>query len=230
MKNSNIGGLTTLTMDKEKEELSLYMHRLEGIKNYKDLPEMDRNPFICLVPDEINDAWKKVQSGSNIIPAIDGDGGMITLKDQRVFYRPVHVDKGTYTKVFRRNLREMFKLTYGSLKLFGYIMDNMNFLKNPDLVYISMEEAMEWCDYGENSRSVVYRSLVELCVKGYICKTGKPWLFYVNPAHAFNGNRVTLVTDYFLKDDESLPAQLSDYKSEEKKTDEDLTERLNDFE
>ena len=39
--------------------------------------------------------------------------------------------------------------------------------------------------------------------KGFICKTGKPWVFYVNPAYAFNGNRITLVTEYFLKDEKS---------------------------
>lgn len=226
MKNTN-DRLMPLTMDKEKEELDLYMQRLEGIKNYKDLPEMNSNPFICLVTDDIDNNWKRIQSGSNVVQAKDGNGSMITLKDQRVFYRPVYSDRSAFTKLYKNRLKEMFQLTHGSLKLFGYIMNSMNFIKDPDLVYIDLDEAMDWCEYGENSKSVVYRSLVELCIKGFICKTGKPWLFYVNPQYAFNGNRVTLVQDIYLSDNDQPADFVSPLKSLDRGPEHDNT---NDFE
>lgn len=228
MKNTN-DRLVPMTMDKEKEELDLYMQRVEGVKHYSDLPEMERNPFICLVTDSIDDGWKPVQSEKNIIQARDGDGGLVTLKDQRIFYRPIHTDKSTFTKIYRRHLKEMFQLTHGSLKLFGYIMDNMSFIKDPDMVYIDKKEAMDWCEYGENSKSAIYNSLVELCVKGFICKTDKPWIFYVNPAYAFNGNRVRLLTDYFITDDRLEPPKLNVADTAIKLNDK-VNEVINDFE
>lgn len=226
MKNTN-DRLVPLTMDKEKDDLDLYMQRVGDIKNYKDFPEMKVNPFICLVSDEINNVWKPIQSEKNVIQAKNGDGAMITLKDQRVFYRPVHSDNSMFTKIYKRHLKEMFNLTHGSLKLFGYVMNNMSFLKEPDLVYIDMDDAINFCEYGENSRSVIYKSLIELCNKGFICKTDRPWVFFVNPAYAFNGNRVTLVTDYFLKDDD----QPADFKSQLKSLDRSPEHNIsNDFE
>lgn len=234
MKNTN-DKLVPLTMDKEKEDLDLYMQRIKDIDRYSDLPEMESNPFICLVADDIDSDWKRIQSEKNVVQARDGDGSMITLKDQRIFYRPVYSDKSKFTKLYKQSLRIMFQLTHGSLKLFGYIMENMNFIKNSDMVYIDKDEAMVWCEYGKNSKSAIYNSLIELSVKGLICKTNKKWLFYVNPQYAFNGNRVTLIQDIFLSDDDQQPAnfiarKITDYKTEERKMDEELTKRFNDFE
>jgi len=42
-----------VSMDKEKLELQRYFDALEGKTKYSDFPEMDHNPFICEIADEI---------------------------------------------------------------------------------------------------------------------------------------------------------------------------------
>jgi hypothetical protein len=186
-----------------QKELHEYLESLEGKKNYSDFPEMQHNPFICLLNDELHLEWSKKGVDGNITTSISSyvnqdTGESSVLKSTRgtIFSEQKYVDSNTYTKIYNKNLREMFSLSSGALKLFGYFMSQLNFRDTEGMIYMDLDDAIMFCDYGENSRSVIYRGLTDLILRGFICKTNRPWTFYINPKYVHNGDRIAVFKEY----------------------------------
>lgn len=191
--------LVPLTMDKEKVELQRYLDALEGKTRYSDLPEMAHNPFVCNIIDDLSAVSVRFNNKTDIIQATPVDTQeLITFEHENVFKRRYYVDKAKYAKVYMRNLKDMFMLTGTALKLFGYFISAMDLNKNSDMVYMNLHDGMKFCDY--SSKAMIYRGLFELILKGFICKTDKLFMFYVNPKYAFRGDRCSTYTEYILKD------------------------------
>lgn len=193
-----------VSMDKEKLELQRYFDALEGKTKYSDFPEMDHNPFICEIADEITTSMTNFKLDSNVRDLVDQKTGeLIHLKNEVVFHNAKLLDRTKFAKLYINNLRDMFSLSSTALKLFGYFISEMEMKKDADLVYMNTQDGMDFCNY--SSKSMVYRGLSELILGGFICKTNRPWLFYVNPKFAFRGDRITIVDQYILND--SKPEQ-----------------------
>ena len=67
------------------------------------------------------------------------------------------------------------------------------------MIYMSLDDAIAFCEYEESSRPLIYKGLTELILKGFICKTNRPWTFYINPKYAHNGDRVLMFQEYVKK-------------------------------
>lgn len=189
------------------KELASYMEKLEGKKNYSELPEMNSNPFICLLNDEFE--FKSVKVGrsgtvtSVLSDYVNTDTGEVSkvsaVSGGKVFYDKRYVDSNTFTKLYKKNMKEMFSLSSTALKLFGYFIEQIDFKDKDGMIYMDLQEGMDFCEYGENSRSLIYRGLVELVQKGFICKTNRPWTFFVNPKYVHNGDRIAIFKEYISK-------------------------------
>lgn len=206
MKTHPNDSMVPLTMDREKLELARYYDALEGKTKYSQLPEMTHNPFLCNIIEDIKPVFVRYSKSDEIIQAVGVDNQeMITLKQEKVFKRSHYVDRAKYTKVYTRYLSDMFSLSSTGLKLFGYFISEMEFNDDSDMVYMNVEDGMKFCGY--SSKAMIYRGLFELILKGFICKTNKLFMFYVNPKYAFKGDRCTVIDEYILKDMD--PAQFN---------------------
>jgi hypothetical protein len=185
------------------------MDKLEGKKNYSEFPEMTHNPFGIQLVSDMPFKWIKVGKSSDSAISMSSytneqTGVSLNMKEinGRFFYKEEIVDKGKFIKVYKNYLKDMFSLSSTALKLFGYFVGKLGYKDNTDIVYMNLQDGIDFCQYGDNSRSLIYRGLVELISKGFICKTDRQWLFYVNPKYAFNGgNRVDLLFSCILNND-----------------------------
>ena len=191
----------------DENDLHNYLESLEGKKNYSDFPELKKNPFLCLLNDELSIKLTKIGSNGNVTTSIsnhiDESTGeiseVISIEGGTAFYKKKIVDDNNYIKVFKKNLKEMFELSNSALKLFHYFMEQMDFKDREGMIYMSLEDAIAFCEYEESSRPLIYKGLTELILKGFICKTNRPWTFYLNPKYAHNGDRVLMFQEYVKK-------------------------------
>lgn len=199
MKRHPNDSMIPLTMDKEKEDLQRYFDSMEGKKRYSELPEMAHNPFVCDIIDDIAPMSLRYNNTKEIVQAVGvDDKQMITFEHQNVFVRRHWVDRAQYAKIYMSAMKDMFSLSSTALKLFGYFISAMDLNKNSDMVYMNLEDGMQFCDY--SSKGMIYRGLFELILRGFICKTNKLFMFYVNPKYAYRGDRCSTVDEYILKD------------------------------
>lgn len=204
MKNKNESGLPDNVVSGQVE-LHKYMESVHNKKNYADFPEMNHNPFLCLLADDLSHKW--VRKGNSGITSTSvsrytcsDSGEEVALRKKSggiLFEEEKYVDDAEFTKVFKNQLRHMFSLSSTALKLFGYFLGELDHKDNNGMVYMSMQDGMTFCEY--TSRGIVYKGLTELIQKGFICKTDRPWTFYVNPKYAFNGDRVAMFTQFIRK-------------------------------
>lgn len=199
----NEDGTVPMNVINGQIELHNYLEQIEGKKNYSEFPEMHHNPFICLLNDDLHLKWVKKGTNGNIKSSVSnyvnedtGEISKIMSKTGTVFIEAKYVDKDEFTKVYKKNLKEMFSLSSTALKLFGYFIGEVNHKDKEGMVYMSLQDGMDFCEYGENSRSLVYRGLTELIQKGFICKTERPWTFFVNPKYIHNGDRIAIFKEY----------------------------------
>lgn len=184
-------------LEKAKDELNEYFERIQGIDTYSDFPNMDHNPFACLLTGVIKMDFKTVGAinGLSMVEYTDKKTGeVMEAQENRIFRSKVPVDNEVFAKIYASQLKEMFSLSYSALKVFGYFIKEVQKLKEVTDVYFRLQECMEFCDY--NARSMVYLGLTELILKGFIAKTNRPSTFYVNPLYVFNGKRIAILKEY----------------------------------
>lgn len=199
-------------------ELHDYLESLEGKKNYSEFPEMKSNPFVCLLSDELHVEWVKLGKNGNVSSAITDYVNTVTgevseiksIEGGKIFYKKKIVDSSTYTKIYNKNIKEMFSLSSTALKLFGYFMSQIDFRDKEGMIYMSLEDAIAFCDYEDSSRSMIYKGLSELILKGFICKTVRPWTFYLNPKYVHNGDRIGIFEEYIKESEETIKDMLED--------------------
>jgi hypothetical protein len=184
-----------------QDALQVYSNSIQDVDNFGDLPGIDHNPFTCLLTSIVK-IENKVLGAMNGIGAVEytdpSTGEVMTADQNKIFSTKIPVDSDKFTKIYHKQLKEMFSLTYPALKVYGYFIKEIQDNKNADFVYFSIKDCMEFCGY--SSHVMVYRGLTELVKKLFICKTNKPPQFWVNPLYAFNGDRIIIYKEYIKQD------------------------------
>lgn len=191
------GLVVTHKVEKDLEQYQVYLNQIQGINSYSEFPEMPDNPFICLLSDVVSTKWKS----KGFINGV-GRGEMVNkttgeiepLSGNMIFGKTQELDSNQFTKLYNAQLKILFNLGHPALKVYGYFIKEMQDKKDNMDVYFGLQDCMDFCMY--DSKTMIYRGLTELILKGFICKTTRPWVFYVNPLYAFNGNRITVYQEY----------------------------------
>ena len=97
-----------------------------------------------------------------------------------------------------------FDLTQTGFKLFFLIMGIYQKQIGGDEIYLNFETAKEEAEKYDYtiSKAVYYRGLKELLEKKMIAKSVKKYIFYINPAIVFNGDRARFVKEIRIKEEE----------------------------
>lgn len=188
-------------IESDNKDLEEYFEKIKGIDNYAELPGFKDNPFLCLLGSVMKIGWKTKGAENNIasVNYIDSDTGeVVRASVNKVFRRKEYVDPSTFSKIFSAQLKEMFSLSHTALKVYGYIIHEMESTNGKDTVSFRINDCLTFCEW--KSRSIMYIGLTELIVKGFICKTDMPWQFFINPIYVFNGNRLIIFNEY-IRDD-----------------------------
>lgn len=125
---------------------------------------------------------------SAILKGVDSNGEIL---GNSVFIRNKTVDTESFTKFFLAGFKAFFDLKPASLKVFGFILEQLK--PNQDEFLFFVEDCIKETGYSQAS---VFRALGELCSANIIARGRSELQYYVNPMCVFNGDRVTFATTY----------------------------------
>lgn len=115
------------------------------------------------------------------------------------FYRRMEVDSEKFVKIYLQGIGALSRLKSPGLKVFKLLYIELQNHIEKDRVPMSSAVAAS----KHNIKPAIFlRGISELINAEFIAKTPYAGLFWINPAYIFNGNRIRLVTDFELKEDE----------------------------
>ncbi|WP_196592571.1 replication/maintenance protein RepL [Pectinatus sottacetonis] len=123
------------------------------------------------------------------------------IKEMTGFYTKVEVDKTHFLKIYSLGIRTLTGLSSAGMKTFSIIYNiiilNKQYTKDTILLNYDMleDEQQATC-----SRATFYRGLKDLLKKNFIAETLISGVYFINPTYIYNGNRLALVNEYILKE------------------------------
>lgn len=184
-------------------ELSAYLESVKDIEKFSEAPAVSTNPFRSRLKSSITIKNKKIagQDHAGVFEVIDADGVVEDgIKKRSAFYKERYVDSEAFVKIYLNRFRDMLKLSLSAIKVFNYFLGEMQKPENinKDQLYFNVKDCMEFCDY--SSHAMVYNGLTELISHGFVAKSDKPYIIYVDSNVAFNGDRILVFEEYIRKD------------------------------
>jgi len=160
----------------------------------------EKNPFLEAEVFKIDKATKQVVAGNSKDVMMNPETGEIT--GGSFMYKHKEVDRNQFVKIFTSEIRSLFELSTTGFKTFGYLLTCVPIGKAS--VYLHIPDIMEYCGY--KSKKAVYRGLAELVQNNIIALSNKPNIWFINPNIIFNGDKVSFIKQYRIKDsdDEAL--------------------------
>lgn len=198
----------TSELENADNSLAEYSLLLQHANTFADVPKMEVNPFMTMLDIVIKQKWQVKAAINNVgnVEYTDPETGeVMTASKNKIISRQEYVDNEKFLKIYSSQLKEVFNLSHQAYKVFGYFLNIMQANKDSDLVIFNIDECMDFCEV--NTHPMVYKGLLELTKKMFICRTNKAWAFYVNPAYAFNGNRLIVYREYVRKDPDTKAEQ-----------------------
>lgn len=192
---------TLPVITKGYQEYTLYKEQIGKIKTFADVPKLDHNPFTVLLGAVIKNRWKVIAAMNNIGAVEYTDpatGEVMAASQNKIIAKKATVDPQKFLKIYAKELKDVFSLSHQAYKVFGYFLNAMQLNKDSDIVYFNIDECMQFCEV--NTHPMIYKGLLELIKKFFICRTNRPWAFYINPKYAFNGNRLIIYNEYIKED------------------------------
>ena len=158
--------------------------------------EHKKNPFVFNMSIDTKKKKLTVDRGSEV----ETEEGVFTTTISQI----QEVDREEFLKIFTGQIKFYFDLTQTGFKLFFIIMGLYQKQIGGDEIYLNFETAKEEAEKCESaiSKAVYYRGLKELLEKKMIAKSVKKYIFYINPAIIFNGDRARFVKEIKIKEEE----------------------------
>lgn len=156
----------------------------------------DKNPFILQNGIEIETKDKKRTIAR---------GEKFESPEGKRFETVIHsiheVDKEKFVKFFISKIRVLFDLSLTGNKLFYIFLFSISDAIGKDQIYMNFETAKDIANQcGFNlSDPVFYRGMKELIEKQIIAPSKSKYIYYINPAVVFNGDRARFVEEIKIK-------------------------------
>lgn len=165
----------------EKKEEKEIKEKNMGIRSF---PKYDINPFLDgIIP---NTKGKTVGMSKKPIDVGDANG------ETAFIYLKKEVDKERFMKIYIEQMRMLFDLSSGALKVFGYICESLPI--NGDRIIFDIEEAKKYTGY--TTDKTIFSAKTELLNKGFLARTKTSNVYYINLNVYFNGDRLVVINDY----------------------------------
>lgn len=129
------------------------------------------------------------------------------------------VDEEQFAKIYLKEMHHLYDLKKTGLKALDYVLSKLQV--NKDMVYIYLPEMQVYCKW--SIRKTCWTGLKELITSKIIAPSFMPGYWFINPKIVFNGNRLTLITNYTKKNkdqpDEDEMAKIKSIQEYDRKTD-----------
>lgn len=171
------------------------------------------NPYLPAVVEHISEKKYRKASGIKWEQVLNEDTGELERRQNLILGQQKKVDSQEWYKVFNGTIKRFYGLNPATMDVFEYIMENIRY--NTDKICIPPADIIT---NSKMSISTYYRSIVQLLNAQILAKAEKEGCYYINPAIAFKGDRITVVEQY-IKD-------TKDRKSEPKKVQDDMEKNI----
>lgn len=123
------------------------------------------------------------------------------------FYTKKTVDKSKFVKLYADGIRAFTGLSSSGMKVFIIVYDMVSSKDgmNSDTVFLNYAMVQKSNSSNEEngkkkiSETSFYRGLKDLIKCEFIAETLVPSVYYINPTYFYNGDRLALVTEYFVQ-------------------------------
>ena len=179
----------------KKNNVEILHKEKTNIENDSEI-EHKKNPFVFNMSIDTKKKKLTVDRGSEV----ETEEGVFTTTISQI----QEVDREEFLKIFTGQIKFYFDLSQTGFKLFFIIMGLYQKQIGGDEIYLNFETAKEEAEKYESaiSKAVCYRGLKELLEKKMIAKSVKRYIFYINPAIIFNGDRARFVKEIKIKEEE----------------------------
>lgn len=175
------------------------VYDMEGVVSRRDLPEYEDNPSLPV-------ASKTAKIGTRRITNKAGDKCMIVSEAGEIvapagFHEVIEVDRTQFVKLYVGGVAAFNDLSAAGSKVFklvyGYILKN----PNTDRIMLSPKQAKGL------AKTTFERGLTELLSKEVLYRSTITYVFFLNVNYIFNGDRLALVKEYRLKEEDGWKDQ-----------------------
>lgn len=152
----------------------------------KDYEKHDKNPFLGEVVSRKGHKLFRTGDKYTLVDKwgeVTNEVGIMTIRRE--------VDKSAFVKLYMERISDIFALEKREYQVFGWIVGKME--KDKSQVHIDRKLCMEQLSI---SKGTLIAGLSGLLEKEFIAKTGTQNIFFINPAIAFNGNRLVLLYEH----------------------------------
>ena len=157
------------------------------------IPVYENNP--CWDQTTVEVGHKRVTVASGAYMTDDGQveaGGVHVVEK---------VERDQFVKLYTREMRAIFELKPGAMKVIQYLLAEIQKKANADMVYLHWFSAKEYLN-GQDiklSEATFHRAMRELLEKEFIFQSIMPNMFWINAKFFWNGDRYRFVRDYILE-------------------------------
>lgn len=160
----------------------------QGSSSIRKFTEYDKNPFISNMVSHVtmnskDRVAKWTTRTGTFISEIDGKENDVFIGIKK------RVDSESYTKIYKRTLKEIMGFSEGCVKLLMYIAEKLE--KESLQIDFYIEDCIAVTGLGP---ATIYRGLTELLKKEVIArKSQRSYIYFINPVVLFNGNRLNII-------------------------------------
>lgn len=163
------------------------------MKGLSEYPTHDANPYVSnLVIPSRN---KTIAISNKQLNLFNPNTGEVEENNIGFMGLRKRVDTEQFVKIYKGQIQALFDLSNRAIKVFGYFMDATKV--SADRVLFRLKDCQKYTGY--SSKASVTRGLAELLEKEFIARTDDHFMYYINPAKFFNGDRMVLFQDVVRK-------------------------------
>jgi len=161
---------------------------MEKHTQLKHLEEFQENPFIADLAVPLTPKTHSfVSRNKAIVNVATGEIDDDILLSRKTKF----VDGEQFVKIFVKEMESMFDLSRSAQKVFTFMITKVGY---DDKIFFDIEECLEKTGY--RSKTQVFKSLRELCVKDFIAKTKHQFVYWINPKLFYQGDRLVIMREY----------------------------------
>ena len=166
--------------------------RRPGIEVYRE------NPF--WQPMQVQVGKKRITVAGGVHISDDDNAG------EAVRHSGIHiiedVDRDQFVKLYTKNMKIFFDLRPTTQKVLMAVLAAIQKFKDADFIFLTWFDVE---DYSEKhalkiSEPSFHRAMRELLEKGFLAESEVPGRFWINPHLFFNGDRMTFVREWRIKE------------------------------
>jgi heme-degrading monooxygenase HmoA len=183
-----------------EEPMRFYVPENDEINLKKLEKKYEKNPFVF---DNTDNAILSLQLPTKTKKQVIGnikDIGVTDVMTGEVIggnflWTNKQVDEEQFAKVYLKEMHHLYGLKRTGLQTLHYLLSKLE--PNTDLVYIYYPDMQDFC--GWTNKRTCYAGLKELIAHKFIAPSLMTGWWFINPQIIFNGNRLTLITNYTKK-------------------------------